>query len=222
MTRPIHEILKEARLKKGVDLERASRDTFIPLRFLKDMEEGNWQDFPSFVHKIGFLKKYLTYLKVPQEIIGDYSEFKPPEDEMGDKEQIGVIKKETRLPIYILTGLILIFGAVLLMFRWVRSGQPDTKISEQSGSFEITEGKSSGILLKASEDVWVRVISDGRKTLERTLKKDDAVEISGQKINIRAGNAGGLLIEKDGKTSGPLGKTGQVIEINIEGGLFTP
>lgn len=222
MTRPIHEVLKEARLKKGIDLETVSRDTFIPIRFLKDMEEGNWRNFPSFVHKIGFLKKYLMYLKIPQEIIEDYPEFKPPENKIEDEKPVSSVKINIKLPAYILSGLIILVMIWLGVFHYQRSKQSNVKNSGYIGSGEVSKNRSVEILLKVTEDVWVRVFSDDKKVIEKTLKENDIVKISGKKINIRAGNAGGLLIEKEGKINGPFGKRGQVVEINIEGGSFIP
>ncbi|MCM8824895.1 MAG: helix-turn-helix domain-containing protein, partial [Candidatus Omnitrophica bacterium] len=73
MSRPINEILKEARDKAGLDLETVSKETFIPIKFLQHLENGQWQASP--VHRTGFLKKYFAYFKIPSDILFEYPEF---------------------------------------------------------------------------------------------------------------------------------------------------
>ena len=222
MDKPIHEVLKETRLKKGIDLEKVSEDTFIPVRFLKDMEEGNWNDFPSFVHRMGFLKKYLEYLNIPREIIDNCPEFKPVEKKI-DEEKQSVSTDKIKLPRYLFKGFIVILILLLAIFFWTSKQKSNVKIGGQQDNIPAaSKNFSHDIVLKATEDVWIRVFSDGTKKVEKTLKKNDTIKISGHKINIRVGNAGALFIEKDGETKGPFGKKGQVVEIKIEDGLFLP
>lgn len=54
--------LKEARRKKGVSLDQAEKATKIKKRFLKALEEGDYQFLPSLPSIKGFLKNYGEYL----------------------------------------------------------------------------------------------------------------------------------------------------------------
>jgi hypothetical protein len=59
--------------------------------------------------------------------------------------------------------------------------------------------------------VWIRVLADGRKTVERELKADTHLPIHAeQSIVIRAGDAGALRVSIGGQDQGPLGRDGIV------------
>ncbi len=221
MTRPIHEILKETRINAGIDLETASRDTFIPMKFLLDMENGNWHIFPSIAHRIGFLKKYLEYLKIPSEILLEYPGFNPSIQKVETSEQ----KSEGRFSsmIFWVSGVIVIFLFSLFFIvhsKFFRSDKNSISTEVQHAHSSDVDKNAFNISIKATEDAWVRVMVDGEKFIERILKAGEIVSVSGVEMVIRTGNAGGTLIEKDGKTSGPFGKSGQVKEIKISRGLI--
>jgi hypothetical protein len=220
MNRPIHEILKEARLKKGIELEKISTDIFIPVKFLRYMEEGHWQKFPSFVHKIAFLKKYLIYLNISPDIINNYPEFVLQTNQMSEEKHQTVSRgKNKKLPLYIITGVIIMGIGGITMYLANQRPQ-DVKNSQYLTSSPDSQNRLCQIMLKATEPVWVRLICDGDNILEKTLNPNEVFQASGQRINIRIGNVAGLLIEKQGKTYGPFGKRGQVIEIKMENGIL--
>jgi hypothetical protein len=59
--------------------------------------------------------------------------------------------------------------------------------------------------------VWIRVLADGQKTVERELKADTHLPIHAeQSIVIRAGDAGALRVSIGGQDQGPLGRDGIV------------
>lgn len=56
------QVLKEVRLKKGISLGQAEEATKINQRFLRALEEGDYQSLPSLSSIKGFLKNYGEYL----------------------------------------------------------------------------------------------------------------------------------------------------------------
>ncbi|MGI0483433.1 helix-turn-helix domain-containing protein [Geminocystis sp. CENA526] len=67
------------------------------------------------------------------------------------------------------------------------------------------------------DDCWVRVTVDGKPTFEGILTKGTEKEWVGkQKITIRAGNAGGLMVSVNGEKPQEFGKAGQVQENTFE------
>jgi cytoskeleton protein RodZ len=67
-------------------------------------------------------------------------------------------------------------------------------------------------VLVTTEPVWVRVIADGEKTLERELAADVRIPIKAEKtIQIRTGNAGAVKLIMGGVDRGPVGREGEVI-----------
>lgn len=59
---------------------------------------------------------------------------------------------------------------------------------------------------------WVKVVVDDKLAYEGVLEQNEAKEWSGATVFIRAGNAKGLLIERDGEPLGPLGLSGGIAE----------
>ena len=57
--------------------------------------------------------------------------------------------------------------------------------------------------------VWVRIVADGQKVLERELKANDHIPLRAQKtIVIRAGDAGAVRVTIGGRDQGSLGRDG--------------
>ena len=76
------------------------------------------------------------------------------------------------------------------------------------------------VLLKASEDSWISVTADGRRQFEGILQANDSKQIdANEKVNVIAGNSGGLEIALNGKSIGPIGRSGQkrTVELTPEG-----
>ena len=64
------ERLSAARERKGVDLDRAERDTKIRARYLGALERGDYRDLPGAVYTKGFLRNYALYLGLdPDEVL---------------------------------------------------------------------------------------------------------------------------------------------------------
>jgi transcriptional regulator with XRE-family HTH domain len=56
------EILRARREKKNITLEQAAADTRIREKFLKALEDGDYQSLPGAVYTKGFLRNYAEYL----------------------------------------------------------------------------------------------------------------------------------------------------------------
>lgn len=63
------ELLKEARLRRGLTLEDVEGETKIRVRFLQALEEGDFDVFGSIAYARGFLKNYCGFLGLDAERI---------------------------------------------------------------------------------------------------------------------------------------------------------
>ncbi|MCX7027522.1 MAG: helix-turn-helix domain-containing protein [Spirochaetes bacterium] len=97
--------LQEARLKKGLTLERIADDTNIALRFLSKIENDDFTGFPGEPYIVGFIRNYAEYLGLdPQPLVAAYRgvDEAPAKDGSEEKTvpQAGVIQTEqpTALP----------------------------------------------------------------------------------------------------------------------------
>jgi cytoskeletal protein RodZ len=66
--------------------------------------------------------------------------------------------------------------------------------------------------LTTTRNVWVRVIADGERVLEREVPAGSRIPITAQKtIVIRTGDAGAVTLTIAGQDQGTLGREGQVV-----------
>jgi len=67
-------------------------------------------------------------------------------------------------------------------------------------------------LLRATEKTWLRIQADSSEPWETTMKTGDEIRLKAvDRVALFIGNAGGILLELNGKRFGPLGTQGQVI-----------
>jgi cytoskeleton protein RodZ len=72
-----------------------------------------------------------------------------------------------------------------------------------------------GLTLRVTETSWLRVTVDGNVVLEGTLPAGSAKSFTGKVADLRVGNAGGVRIAVNGRTLGPLGANGDVVERHL-------
>ncbi|MFN2589549.1 MAG: helix-turn-helix domain-containing protein [Actinomycetota bacterium] len=66
------DVLRRARIRRGINLERAAWDTRIAVEYLQALEEGRpLQAFPSPVYAKFFLREYAEYLRLPADHLVD-------------------------------------------------------------------------------------------------------------------------------------------------------
>lgn len=65
--------LKEARRKKKITLEDAEEKTKVRSKYLKAIEADNWNEFPSRVYLLGFIRRYADFLNLnSKEILEEF------------------------------------------------------------------------------------------------------------------------------------------------------
>jgi cytoskeletal protein RodZ len=71
--------LKEARENKNITLKEASYATKIGIRFLKALENDEYDIFPSHIYLRSFLKNYVSFLELDGEkFSGEFKSVLPP------------------------------------------------------------------------------------------------------------------------------------------------
>lgn len=83
----------------------------------------------------------------------------------------------------------------------------------QTADAAMTQKVVKGVVLRASEETWVRVRDRDRNVLyEGTLTAGDTFNLPPRSVEptLRTGNAGGIFIYVDGVAYGPVGNRGQV------------
>lgn len=105
------EILRGARTSQGLSLKRASELTDVQLKYLKMLEEGDFENLPAPIYVTNFLKKYGTLLKIDSDfLIEHYKNEKKFRESLTGK----ISGRKPSLPFPFLTPRILSFLIGLL------------------------------------------------------------------------------------------------------------
>ena len=137
---PVGEILRRARMEKGIDLEKVAAGVNIRVAQLRAIEEGNIEALPGMTYALGFVRSYANFLKldsaeIVQKFKTEHGAVGPLRTEMHFPEPI----QENRLPPPVVLG-IAGFGAVALLVLWaVFSGDDAAKTAEQIPSAPVIE-----------------------------------------------------------------------------------
>ena len=75
--------------------------------------------------------------------------------------------------------------------------------------------ESSVLVIRASEDTWLRIKTDDREPFQVLLKAGEKTSYKGARFQMDIGNAAGVKIQFNGKNFENLGKTGQVIHLRL-------
>jgi len=70
--------------------------------------------------------------------------------------------------------------------------------------------------VRLTQSSWLRVVVDGRPIVEGIYPAGTRKAFSGGTIDVRAGNAGGVDLVRNGKPLGPMGPAGNVVERSIK------
>ncbi|MBI2776058.1 MAG: helix-turn-helix domain-containing protein [Chloroflexi bacterium] len=179
--------LAAARERKGVDLQRAERDTKIRARYLAALERGDYRELPGAVYTKGFLRNYAVYLGLdPDDVLRQWRR------ERGDQAQTETVIVaprpilETPRPLAfspsIVVAALMTFGVILfgayLALQVLRFAKPPTlavtspisavvDVAETSTTFRLagtaTPGATVTVSSGASQTPEYRVtaLSDG-------------------------------------------------------------
>jgi cytoskeletal protein RodZ len=78
--------------------------------------------------------------------------------------------------------------------------------------------ESVTVTVKATETAWVSLLAEGQDAVIATLKPGDEKTVAAKDaVRLRTGNAGGIEVSLNGKSIGPIGRSGQVRTV-----VFTP
>jgi cytoskeletal protein RodZ len=105
--------------------------------------------------------------------------------------------------------------ATVAQVKPAKSETPSLNVTSTTGP----DGENHVVLnLSATEKTWISISSDGKEIFSGILQPSQTKTLTGTDVaKLRIGNAGGLEIQWNGKTIGPVGPRGQVRVV-----VFTP
>jgi hypothetical protein len=158
------ETLRAQREKKGITLEQAATDTRIREKFLKALEDSDYQTLPGTVYTKGFLRNYAEYLDLATEelVVQFHQERDQPDAPRSFKPMAPIVRRSfiftpaVLVPVVVLAGIVLFVS--YLYYQFVSFAVPPR--------IEVTEPASDAIAQSADFIVKGRTVADGRVTVQ--------------------------------------------------------
>jgi cytoskeletal protein RodZ len=210
-------MLREARLRRRIELAEVERTTRIRLRFLRAMEEERWELLPGAAYERSFLRTYASYLGLDAEALVERLRrarepaAEAPVDEVPPPLQPGG-GRGLRLPARwaVLAGVALAAGVGAVVATRLAGGGGHTQrapihappASTTSSSSTTTQIPEASVRLTATGTVWVCLVDDrGRALIDGlTLSPGEARgPFRGSGFDLNLGN-GYVRMQADGKT----------------------
>lgn len=242
--------LKEAREKKGLSLKDIQEKTKIRVKYLKAIEDEEFEIIPGKVYVKVFIKGYAEQVGLDgSELVNEYKQIKDEEEKLKmelelEKEKENIQDKSffqnKLLNIIILLTILLVVGFVIFSVFLLNDSKSLEKVpaddisvqelkKEESPVFNEEETKDKpninnkieGNILHTLEVVaversWVQIFVDGKEVFTGILEKGANKKIDGKnKVDLKIGNAAGIVVKKGDDTLGPWGKRGEVIQKSI-------
>jgi cytoskeletal protein RodZ len=158
------ETLRAQREKKGITLEQAASDTRIREKFLKGLEDSDYQTLPGTVYTKGFLRNYAEYLELPTEelVVQFHQERDLPEAPRTFKPLSPIARRSliftpaVLVPVVVLAGIALFVG--YLYYQFVSFAVPP--------KIDITDPPADAIAQSADFVVKGKTVPEGRVTVQ--------------------------------------------------------
>ena len=226
--------LRRRREDKQISLAQIESTTRIRQSFLRAIEAGNIDKLPEPVYIRGFIKQYAEALDLDgTELANSF----PLEDYRQSLKPVGVSLPPAQLQTSHLYAIyfLLVIGAVSILSQTLSNSefqfgnsQPQTpapvanvtkpkappKVKPVANTHKQTKPVEIGMTVK--DKSWVRVIADGKKAFEGELSQGtQRTWTANERLSLRVGNAGGVLIDYNQEEAKPLGQLGQVQEVTF-------
>ncbi|MBI4436848.1 MAG: DUF4115 domain-containing protein [Candidatus Omnitrophica bacterium] len=216
--------LKKAREKKRLSLDEVSQKTRIHPKVLEAMEEDRAEQRLSKAYLKGFLKSYAHLVGLDgEELVREYLEGSPAatlpslpaafDTFFSLEEERGVSPWVKRsLTLIFLIGAILLIGVGVSKIRFSES-KPSLRGTALSRPLRIPESETLKLKLRAKENTWVAITSDGHLVYQGLLEKGKEETWGGQRrLGISLSDGGGVSLELNRKSLGVPGEKGRPIE----------
>jgi len=234
--------LREFRTEQCIPLEDVAAQTRIQARLLNAIEEGRLDQLPEPVYIKGFIQRFAEALGLNgAEFANDFPtgytiQFVKPSWRHLPAAQLRPIHLYV---LYVLLVISAVSGLSLLVkpspqqaidnsnAPQAQKQGPDRKSLQEINPpaklamvkpTEVVKTSENGkqvqvnVTLKAES--WIRVVADGKTEFEGVLPEGtQRIWAADQKLIVRAGNAGGVLVEFNDETAKQMGAPGEVQEV---------
>ncbi len=236
------EWLRRQREMREISLRDIADRTKISLRYLEAMEADRFDLLPAPIFAKGFLREYARYVGLSaDEVVNHYLAVHQPEevDQQGDATLVAMERKRRKKGRGWTWGLFLLLAGLLLLalvalVSWLvdkRESQPAAAPPQvASPQAEAPQQPIMAppaappapkapieVTLDFSASCWVRVIKDGKPSVEEERVQGESLPIEAQEsVAIKLGNAAAADIQVNGYPFDFDKTPGKVVEIVID------
>lgn len=222
------DLLREARLSKGLSLEQVEQETNIRLEYIQAMENEDWDFFPEFVYLKSFLRTYYRYLGLENSeylhLLIESIKPQPIPPKIPQKIDLTVAPSRIAKIVFVFLAIIVLFSTSYIYQRFFISTPeiPEEELTPKPiVENEIVEPPEEeqeitdfSLVLSCIDDrCWVEVIDAEDNYLYRAIMTKGE-EISFTNLNwvfLKLGNAGQMNVFINDKPLDKLGRIGEVI-----------
>jgi cytoskeletal protein RodZ len=225
--------LRESRLTQSLSLEDVAARTLIPVRLLHAIEAGKLEKLPEPVYIQGFIRRFADALGL------DGAEFarafptgigsNPAKASWGDLSA-GQIRP---IHLYLLYIAVIVLAVKGLSARLesvpttqnfdlqtpktvLKSSANQQPKPTSNSKPEKSQPTTVQVKMTITHQSWVRVVQDGETAFEGILSEGTQKTWQAKKqLNIRAGNAGGVVLTPANEKAKPMGDLGAVEEVTL-------
>ncbi len=232
--------LREARMRRKLELSQVERDTRIRAKYLRALEEERFDVLPGAAYAKGFLRSYADYLDLDaQRFVDEYNSRFAPEQELDAPAQVRIRRRRFAPAPWLLALGLLAASSALLAWRLSSSGGQQATVQPPPARTQTTTPAASPlrrtttqsatvsrIVLAASRGpCWLSVhikSATGQTVFERTLQPGQTARftLSHRRLWMRIGAPWNLDATLNGKTVQLPTATGDVVVTPT--GLSTP
>lgn len=230
--------IQQVREEKSVSIDEVATKTRIQARLLVAIEEGNLDHLPEPVYIQGLIKQFAEALDLNgAEYAGAFPTGKQTYTISPSWRQLPAAQlRPLHLYIfYILLVIASVSGLSYLIEQ--RSAQENTEqkttqeqvieepVASNNSEPQLAttnppetsqESQKHPVEIKVSikKDSWIRVVSDGKQIYEGVISAGEhQVWTAEQELTLRAGNAGGVVVEYNQQSPTVLGQSGEVKQV---------
>jgi cytoskeleton protein RodZ len=223
--------LREARMRRGVDFAQAELATKIRGKYLRALEEEQFETLPAQTYVKGFLRTYAEYLGLDGQlyvdeynsrfVAGEEHEARAPRTRRSSAQpQRRNRRMETGVVLVALAAITVL--TVIVISAWKTSDKPSSRTPPRSAAStkpRVTPALLTVTALRGATHVTARKTSaSGAIKYDGTIQKgDDAVAIRGSRLWVQIDSPENLRIQVRGKTVHVPGMRPRVILVTATG-----
>jgi len=236
------EELRAAREARGQSLSQVSERIHIRSVYLESIEAQDWQSIGAPVYVRGFIRTYARFLGAdPERAVDAFNASiarNPAIPVPGEPVRVGV--RTRRRPsawlwVATVTAAVLLGLVGYTAFRPASvSGVARNRVTptvlglttpEASAPRAVATAaprasaprkrRARSLGVRLTQRSWLLVRVDGSKRLEGVYPAGTQRRFHGAHADVRAGNAGGVELNVNGRNLGPMGRTGDVVERSL-------